>query len=641
MKNTAVQNPIAYLSHEMELIRMERDYDRQMYGKILQAENIADHINESNCRYPITIVNSGFNALERMVVTINYEVDEDELEFAFEPGKAVEFFYLSPDRRTIKVVNGPCFVERVDSGVMEIGLPNITTLQRLRDIARNSEVGIQIGIDETSYEVMLDSLSTMMRTDNERLLHLRNVLLGTAEPEFRTLPKVNCPWLNTSQNEAIQKVVEAKDVAIVHGPPGTGKTTTLVEAIIETLQKETQVMVCAPSNTAVDWISEQLMRRGIHVLRIGNPLRMSDEMLDCSYERRYAAHPDYSELWNIRRVLRSGQKEGKSIEKQAQRQKLKERQNELEIKIKNDLFDAARVVSCTLIGSAYTILERRHFSTLFIDEAAQALAPACWAAITKCNRVILSGDHQQLPPTVKCIQAARGGLEHTLMQYVVKHKPMCVTQLQTQYRMHRDIMGFSSKWFYHGKLNAAPEVADRMISPLDSPLTWIDTSDCDFQEKENARTQSKMNAEEARLLVHVVRDYVEMIGMNRIEEERVDFGIISPYKAQVKMIRRLLKMQKFFKTLKRQITINSVDGFQGQERDVIVISMVRDNDEGTIGFLRDLRRMNVALTRARMKLIIIGNSETISKYKFYKELIEYFKEKGAFVVHQKSPTPEA
>ena len=420
------------------------------------------------------------------------------------------------------------------------------------------------------------------------------------------------------------------DVAIVHGPPGTGKTTTLVEAIFETLQRETQVLVCAPSNAAVDWISEQLSKRGLNVLRIGNPLKMSDEMLVCSYERRYADHPDYPELWNIRRALRESSGGKPSHERQNQLRRLRKRQMELEIKINADLFEQASVVSCTLIGSAYHIMEHRHFGTLFIDEAAQALEPACWTAILKADRVIFGGDHQQLPPTVKNVDAARKGLANTLMHYVVCTKPECVTLLDTQYRMHRDIMAFPSQWFYHGRLKAAPDVADRLVHIMDTPLTWIDTIKCGFSERQN-KAQSRLNVDEARLVVHTLRDYVDMIGVERIVSDNVDFGIISPYRGQVRMIRRLLKMQRFYRRIRGQVTVRTVDGFQGQERDVIVISMVRDNEKGEIGFLGDLRRMNVAITRARMKLIVIGNSETLSRHKFYKALFEHFQKRGQVI----------
>ena len=633
----STNNPISSLTRQVELLQREMAYERDTYARQLSPNRIGSRVQEPGCRYPVTLGGNTNNALEQLVLTISYELDPDEVETDFEPGKPVAFFHLTDDGQQIKELPHQCYVEQADAGVLTISVPGRNALQSIRAMAENHLLGIQIGIDTTSYRVMLDALHQAMRSDDAKFIHLRDTLLGITQPRFRSLPRLSFPWLNISQQDAVQHVVEAQEVAIVHGPPGTGKTTTLVEAIIETLQREAQVMVCAPSNAAVDWISEQLSRRGVNVLRVGNPLRMSTEMLDCSYERRYAAHPDYAELWSIRKALREGGGgQGKSREKQAHLARLRDRATELEIRIQYDLFNQARVVACTLIGSNYHILEHRHYSTLFIDEAAQALEPACWAAILKCDRVVFSGDFQQLPPTIKCVEAARGGLEQTLMQKVARRHPQCVSLLNIQYRMHRDIMGFSSKWFYHGRLQAAPEVADRQVSPLDTPLMWIDTSQCQYAERES-RNLSRSNSDEARLLIHTLRDYIEMIGIQRIQDERVDFGIISPYRAQVRLIRKLLKWQKFFRSLRRQVTVNSVDGFQGQERDVIIISMVRDNAQGNIGFLRDLRRMNVAITRARMKLIILGNAETLSQHPFYAQFIEYVKEHGDFVT---LPAPE-
>ena len=634
MNNTT---PIPSLQRLADLLRMEMQYEQEAYARTLTEGIFTTCVQESSCRYPITFGTSEYNALDQLVLTINYEVSDDETETDFEPGKPVALFYLGDDGSQIHELPHQCYIEQAGIGLLTIIVPGKSALQSIRATAQNRILGVRLCIDTTSYRVMLDALSSAMRGDDVKFIHLRDTLIGPLKPNFRHLPRLSFPWLNHDQENAVQRVIEAQEVAIVHGPPGTGKTTTLIEAIIETLQRETQVLVCAPSNAAVDWISEQLSRRSVNVLRIGNPLRMSDEMLDCSYERRYAAHPDYPELWNIRKALREAREsENLSREKRSRIAKLRSRATELEIRIQYDLFDHARVVSCTLIGSAYHILERRRFSTLFIDEAAQALEPACWAAILKADRVIFSGDHCQLPPTVKCPEAARGGLSHTLMQRIAHNHPECLTLLTTQYRMHRDIMAFPSRWFYHNRLTAAPQVADRQISPLDTPLTWFDTSQCHFGEKES-RTLSRTNSEEARLLIHTLRDYIEMIGIDRIISERVDFGIISPYRAQVRIIRRLLKWQKYFRTLRRQISVNSVDGFQGQERDVIIISMVRDNDKGTIGFLSDLRRMNVAITRARMKLIILGNAETLSRHRFYAQLIEHFQQHGDFIV---IPPPE-
>ena len=623
-------NTNTYFARLRELVALELREEQAAYQRSLEAKgaSLTGSIHEPGCRYPVRLGNESYNALGLLVLELRYEVEEDEVELDFEPGKPATLFFLNEN--SAKELPHQCYVEQVGDGVMSVSLPSKAALQSIKDLAQRHLLGVQLGIDNTSFRVMQEALSEAERKEDERFIRLRNVLIGNAQPSFRHLPALSFPWLNRSQNDAIQKVVEAQEVAIIHGPPGTGKTTTLVEAVIETLERETQVLVCAPSNAAVDWISEQLMRRSVNVLRVGNPLRMSDEMLACSYERRYSSHPDYHELWNIRRTLTQGAKG-------EQAHRLRNRQTELEIKINADLFNEARVVSCTLIGSAYRLMERRRFSTLFIDEAAQALEPACWAAILKADRVVMGGDHQQLPPTVKSLESMKGGLANTLMQKVVGMHPQCVTLLTTQYRMNEDIMSFSSRWFYHGQLHAAPEAAQRLVSPLDTPLMWLDTSltptpsPSGEGSERRTRTNSLTNADEARLVIHTLRDYIDMISPQKIESERIDFGIITPYRGQARLIRRLLKMQHYFRKLRRHITVGTVDGFQGQERDVIVISLVRDNAEGKIGFLRDLRRMNVAMTRARMKLIIIGNAQTLSRHRFYRELAEHIRRHGEFI----------
>lgn len=644
MNNQSInRNSVSHLAALDELLKLEQDFETDAYNRSLSSGNISGRTNESDCKYPISIAGFGRNALNQLILTISYETDGDEPENDFEPGQPVAFFGLKQhpaagEGTEIEEFPYTCFVDSFKEGVIQIQLPNNGVLMSLQERAKKSLIGVRVSIDSTSYRVMHEALHAAMKSENEKFVHLRETMIGTETPRFRQLPTINIPWLNEAQNRAVVKAVSAMDVAIVHGPPGTGKTTTLVEAIIETLQRENQVMVCAPSNAAVDWISEQLMRRGVSVLRIGNPLKMTDEILSCSYERRYADHPDYPELWNIRRTLANATgKEGKqSHENQNRLRHLRKRQMELEIKINAELFEQARVVSCTLIGSAYHIMEHRHFSSLFIDEAAQALEPACWAAILKADRVIFGGDHCQLPPTVKCPEAARKGLTETLMQHIVikaltrNETPSCISMLDTQYRMHNDIMEFSSRWFYHGMLKAAKEVADRQISLMDTPLTWIDTSLCGFGERQN-QSLSRMNSQEAKLVVHTIRDYIDMIGLERIAADRVDFGIITPYRAQARIIRRLMKMQRFYRRLRGAISVGTVDSFQGQERDVILISMVRDNERGDIGFLNDLRRMNVALTRARMKLVIIANSDTICKHKFYRQLFEHFQNRGEVI----------
>jgi predicted DNA helicase len=451
------------------------------------------------------------------------------------------------------------------------------------------------------------------------------------------------PWLNKTQEQAVNEVLWAKDVEVVHGPPGTGKTTTLVEAIYETLHRETQVLVCAQSNMAVDWISEKLVDHGVPVLRIGNPSRVNDKMLSFTYERKFESHPDYPELWSIRKMIRQikeNRKHGDNVHQKIAR--LRDRATEIEMTINAQLFDEARVVACTLVGSANKLLVRHKFSTLFIDEAAQALEPACWIATRRASRVILAGDHQQLPPTIKCYEAMKQGLGKTLMERIVENQPEAVTLLKVQYRMNDDIMKFSSDWFYHGQVESDDSVKHRSVLDLEHPIQWIDGNEMlqqvneelkdeeklkiDFTEQFIGENHGRINKAEAELVLSTLNNYINKIGKERFLAERLDVGIISPYKVQTQYLRQQIRKREEFRPFRQVISVNTVDGFQGQERDIIIISLVRSNDNGQIGFLSDLRRMNVAMTRARMKLIIFGDKATLQHHTFYRKLIQYVDE---------------
>ena len=487
-----------------------------------------------------------------------------------------------------------------------------------------SGLGLQLYFDETSYRTMFEALDKVMKAKGNRLAYLRDLFYSHHPSERFSFADIRFPWLNKTQEHAVNEVLRAKDVMVVHGPPGTGKTTTLVEAIHETLQRESQVLVCAQSNMAVDWISERLVDRGISVLRIGNPSRVNDKMLSFTYERRFEAHPDYPQLWSIRKALRElkANRKHRSDNYHQKVERLMSRATELEIRINQDLFGEARVIASTLVGSANRLLHGMKFSTLFIDEAAQALEAACWIPIRKVSRVVFAGDHCQLPPTVKNYAAMRAGLAKTLMERIVENRPGDVCLLQVQYRMNEKIMQFSSDWFYDGKVESHPSVRFRGILDYDEPMLWIDTNGDDCREEFVGESFGRINKTEADLTLLHLEDYFRKIGKQRILDESIDVGIISPYRAQVQYLRQRVKQCQFFKPYRHLISINTVDGFQGQERDIIFISLVRANDDGQIGFLSDLRRMNVAITRARMKLIILGDSETLCKHKFYKLLYE-------------------
>lgn len=615
------------LQHQYEWLKVEYEYEKEQFRRQTEAMGIGRKVKRGMCWHPVRLGRSYYNALNQLVVEVE-RTEDREIEHLFEYGRPVCFF-SEDGAGKLSYLNFVATVSYVEEDRMVVVLPGPDALVALQGRER---LGVQLYFDETSYRLMFEALQQVMSARNNRLEELRDLFHGPQPLSWFQFQPVRFPWLNPSQEAAVNRVLHAKDVAIVHGPPGTGKTTTLVEAIYETLHRENQVLVCAQSNMAVDWISEKLVDRGVSVLRIGNPTRVNDKMLSFTYERRFEAHPDYPQLWSIRKAVRELYARGrKGAEREAVRQKinsLKDRATELEIRIHAALFGEARVIACTLTGSANRLLAGQKFGTLFIDEAAQALEAACWIAIRKADRVVLAGDHQQLPPTVKSPQALRAGLGRTLMQALVANKPEAVSLLQLQYRMNEEIMHFSSRWFYDGRLQAAPEVKYRGLLDFDTPIEWIETDELDSPEEFVGENYGRINKPEAELTVAQLKAYITKIGRERFLEERIDVGVISPYKAQVQYLRQLLRRDEFFKPYRHALTVNTVDGFQGQERDVILISLVRANEEGQIGFLGDLRRMNVAMTRARMKLIILGNAATLTRHTFYRQLYAYVKQVG-------------
>ena len=629
------------------LLQLEYYTEKEAFRKLTEQMGMQRKVKRGDAWYPLRVGKSFYNSLNQRAIEV-FRTSDQDIEHNFEFGRPVMFFKVKNEEgkvknSTLKYFSFTGTVSYVDGDRMVITVPDSAPLLDLQQATE--EIGIQLSFDETSYKLMFEALDRTMKAKNNRLAYLRDLFYSHQKAAKFTFEPMRFPWLNPTQEKAVNEVLWAKDVAIVHGPPGTGKTTTLVEAINETLMRESQVLVCAQSNMAVDWISEKLVDRGVNVLRIGNPTRVNDKMLGFTYERRFEAHPDYPQLWAIRkaiRELRKNRKKGSESYHQ-KLERLKSRATELEIRINSELLGEARVIACTLVGSAHRLLEGMKFGTLFIDEAAQALEAACWIPMRRASRVILAGDHCQLPPTVKSIAALRAGLGKTLMERIAENKPEVVTLLKIQYRMNEEIMRFSSDWFYHGEVESAPQIKYRSILEDDSPITWIDTSneenqvtiegddvvsgekrdDMNFHEQFVGESFGRINKAEADLTLLTLAEYLTQVGKRRVLEESIDVGIISPYRAQVQYLKRLLKKYEFFKPYRRLISVNTVDGFQGQERDVILISLVRSNDEGQIGFLKDLRRMNVAMTRARMKLIILGDKSTMTKHPFYQKLWEY------------------
>ena len=687
-------SPIQALLQQRTLLQLEYYTEKEAFRKLTEQIGMRRKVKRGDAWFPLRIGKSFYNSLNQKSIEV-FRTSDEEIDHNFEFGRPVVFFQvknhpgensshassqnaassspsaMSSSQNTISLSQGAASsssasnpksikyfsftgtVSYMDGDRMVINVPDSVSLL---DLQTEEPIGVQLSFDETSYKLMFEALDRTMKAKNNRLAYLRDLFYSHQKAGRFSFEPMKFPWLNPTQERAVNEVLWAKDVAIVHGPPGTGKTTTLVEAINETLMRESQVLVCAQSNMAVDWISEKLVDRGINVLRIGNPTRVNDKMLGFTYERRFESHPDYPQLWAIRkaiRELRSNRKKGSESFHQKM-DRLRSRAAEIEIRINAELFGEARVIACTLVGSAHRLLEGMKFGTLFIDEAAQALEAACWIPMRRASRVILAGDHCQLPPTVKSIAALRAGLGKTLMERIAENKPEVVTLLKIQYRMNEDIMRFSSDWFYGGQVESAPQIKYRSILDFDHPITWIDTSneenritiegedapedsastsssssaanqnsDLNFKEQFVGESYGRINKAEAELTLLTLAEYFTKIGKQRVLGDSIDVGIISPYRAQVQYLKKLIKKYEFFKPYRRLISVNTVDGFQGQERDVILISLVRSNDEGQIGFLKDLRRMNVAMTRARMKLIILGNKDTMTQHPFYKKLWEY------------------
>ena len=692
-------SPIQALLQQRTLLQLEYYTEKEAFRKLTEQMGMQRKVKRGDAWFPLRVGKSFYNSLNQTAIEV-FRTSDQDIEHNFEFGRPVMFFRSEerrvkseefnsssdnvsnknkgdlserqenssfftlrsslPSRSSLKYFSFTGTVSYVDGDRMVITVPDSAPLL---DLQQSTEpIGVQLSFDETSYKLMFEALDRVMKAKNNRLAYLRDLFYSHQKAGRFSFEPMKFPWLNPTQERAVNEVLWAKDVAIVHGPPGTGKTTTLVEAINETLMRESQVLVCAQSNMAVDWISEKLVDRGINVLRIGNPTRVNDKMLGFTYERRFESHADYPQLWAIRKAIRELRKNRKkgSENYHQKMDRLKSRAAEIELRINAELFGEARVIACTLVGSAHHLLEGMKFGTLFIDEAAQALEAACWIPMKRASRVILAGDHCQLPPTVKSIAALRAGLGKTLMERIAENKPEVVTLLKIQYRMNDEIMRFSSDWFYGGKVESAPQIKYRSVLDYDHPITWIDTSneenqitiegedapedsastsssestsspasvtnqnsDLNFKEQFVGESFGRINKAEAELTLLTLAEYFTKIGKQRVLSESIDVGIISPYRAQVQYLKKLIKKYEFFKPYRRLISVNTVDGFQGQERDVILISLVRSNDEGQIGFLKDLRRMNVAMTRARMKLIILGNKDTMTKHPFYKKLWEY------------------
>jgi superfamily I DNA and/or RNA helicase len=623
------------------LLAMEKEVDLAQYQEKIVNTPLHTRREQGTSWYPVVILESGFGIGERLYIEVE-RTAQTHMPHTFGQGKAVSLFSNAGNTKEKNAIEGVVMyagLNRLKISFNEDDLP---------DWIDDGKLGVDLLFDESSYREMETAVKKVKEADKTRLAQLRNVLLGYSKAGFNhTVFFSALPHLNESQNKAVHHVLQAQDVGIVHGPPGTGKTTTLVEAIFQTLKSEKQVLVCSPSNAAVDLLTEKLANKGVSVVRVGNPARVSEDMLQHTVDVKVQTDRNFPQIKQLRkqadeynRMARKYKRHfGKAEREQrklilAEARKLSQEANNTEKYITEGIFAKTQVITCTLVGAANRMLGDRTFQTVFIDEAAQALEPATWIPILRASRVIFAGDHCQLPPTIKSQQAEKAGLAVTLFEKTMARQQADV-MLTIQYRMHEQIMQFSNNQFYKGELKADESVKEKTLGMdewLSQPLTFIDTAGCGYEEKYNPENQSVSNGEEANLLLKHLNILLEHIQSNNPGplQETLQIGIISPYRAQINYLQEHITFYPLLTEFRKSISIGTVDGFQGQEREVIYISMVRSNDRGEIGFLNDIRRMNVALTRAKMKLVVIGDSATLSAHPFYQDFLTYIEEINAY-----------
>ncbi|WP_212004075.1 AAA domain-containing protein [Chitinophaga sp. HK235] len=624
-----------YFKELLDLMKMEREEDRQSYLKMTESSTVAERRANGLTWYPIAIRGSEMSRGDYLTVEVERTTHQDiahQLRF----GVSAMFFSNHDPQK-----------DRVEGTVTYQGGNRLKLMLRTDELpewADNGKLGIDLLFDDNSYDEMQQALkqaSALAEKASEG--HLVQILTGQKKPSFDTTRQpLVIPRLNTIQQEAVNKILSANELAIVHGPPGTGKTTTLVQAIKALVKQDQQkILVVAPSNAAVDLLSEKLADEGLNVLRVGNPARVSERLMSLTLDSKMAEHATMKEVKRLKKQAgeyknmahkykrnfgKAEREQRKALFDEAH--KIMKEVDKTEQYITDDLIAKAQVITATLVGANHYTVRNVRYHTVVIDEAGQALEPACWIPLIKANKVVFAGDHCQLPPTIKSNEAARKGLSNTLLEKCVALHPETVVLLEEQYRMNEMIMGYSSAVFYQDKLKAHHTVADHRLFPQDVPLSFVDTAGCGFDEKQEGT--STTNPEEASFLFKHLSQLVAAWQAQSSSSAFPEIAIISPYKQQVYLLQEQLQHAPELLPHTANISVNTIDSFQGQERDVVYISMTRSNADNNIGFLADIRRMNVAMTRAKKKLVVVGDSGTLSQLPFYADFIAYAEARNAY-----------
>jgi len=624
-----------YFKKLLDLLKTEKEEDQNAYLKLTASATVAERRANGLTWYPIAIRGSEMSRGDYLTVelerTTHHEISH-QLRFG---AAAVLFSNHDPKNDRLEGV-----ISHQSGNKLKITLRT----DELPDWSRDGKLGIDVLFDNNSYDEMQQALRTAAapfdKAEDGRLV---KILTGDASPTFDSNIHIYLlPKLNIMQQSAVDRILAAQELAIVHGPPGTGKTTTLIQAIKAMIKKDhQQILVVAPSNTAVDLLSEKLSDEGLNVLRVGNPARVSEKLMSLTLDYKMAGHPSMKEIKNLKKQAgeykNMAHKYKRNFGKAEQEQrralfteahKIMKEVGNTEQYIMDDLINKAQIVTATLVGANHYTIRGRKFSTVVIDEAGQALEPACWIPILKAKKVVFAGDHCQLSPTIKSNLAAKNGLSTTLLEKCVALHPEAVVLLEEQYRMNEMIMGYSSKIFYENKLKAHESVAHRLLLPDEPALSFIDTAGCGFEEKSEGT--SMVNPEEAVFLLKHLTQLVQKLALSYTLIDFPSIAIIAPYKQQIYVLKDLLLNVPELQVYAAHIAVNTIDSFQGQERDVVYIGLTRSNTDGVIGFLSDIRRMNVAMTRAKKKLVVIGDSATLSRSDFYGGFIGYAEERNVY-----------
>ncbi|WP_018249299.1 IGHMBP2 family helicase [Orenia marismortui] len=574
--------------------------------------------------------------------------------------------------------NNPLAKNNPTGTVVELSNYSITVVfdNRPNKFVYGKNLRLDLYVNDITYQRMLDSLSKLKNAKG-RLKELRDKLLGLEEIKFndRFSLELEDSCLNKSQKRAVESALAAKDLFLIHGPPGTGKTMTAIEILEQSISRYNNILATAASNIAVDNLVERLINKGIKVVRVGHPARVTTDLREHSLDYLVQEHPKYKEAVEFReevyeligeqknfthpsgrwrrgmsnQQIKKFAKQGRSnrgiaaekIKEMAKWINLQEKIdnlfreiNKLETEAIDDLINNADIVCSTNSTAGSEVLADNNFDLLLVDEATQATEPSALIPLVKANKVILLGDHKQLPPTILNQRAKEKGLDKSLFERLVEiHGSNAKEVLELQYRMNKDIMNFASQEFYNQKLVAARDIKDINIHQLElnfsegnSPterslsckeaVVFLDTKGMEAPENYKKGSSSIYNRMEAELSVETI-NHIISAGLDKSE-----LAVISPYKDQVDLIKGLSKREG--------IEISTIDAFQGREKEIIILSLVRSNNKAKIGFLRDIRRLNVSLTRAKRKLIIIGDSSTVTVHPTYDNLIEYIKSNGYY-----------